>query len=192
MKLKIQALACLLAATCMSDGADAGPTPFQASYDGTAKIVAVIDSNGPVVRFETTSSGTGSFDLASYFSTDIVNLGTGAGDGTNRFVAVDGDELFGVFTVQIVPTDTPGVLGLTGTTLFTGGTGRFNGASGSASFSGSGQFISETTALTSLRFAGELSLVPEPASVGLALTGLWLGMRWTRRRPAQPCLEAQS
>lgn len=163
-----------LAAACLVTLAHAGPSPLVAAYDGSATIVEVIDPAVPVVRFETVSTGFGSFDLSRYFSTDIVNLATGLGSGTHRFVADNGDELFGAFTVQIAPGDEPGLLELTGSTSFTGGTGLFTGATGSARFSGSGSFISESTALTSLRFIGEVNLVPEPGSAALLLIGLGL------------------
>jgi uncharacterized protein (TIGR03382 family) len=111
-----------------------------------------------------------------------VNLSTGVGTGVNRFVAGNGDELLGAFDVQLAPGDSPGALLLTGTTVFTGGTGLFSGATGSARFSGSGSFISDATALTSLRFSGEINLVPEPGSASLAMAGLLLAASWPRRR----------
>lgn len=171
----------LLALSLFSAVAQAAPVAFNAAYDGSAQIVALIDPVGPVVRFETTSIGNGVFDLHRYFSTDIVNLGTGVGSGNNRFVADNGDELFGDFTVQIFPIDEFGALGLLGTTVFSGGTGQFSGASGAAQFSGNGRFISETTALTSLVFRGELALVPEPGSAALVLAGLLAGVSRVRR-----------
>lgn len=181
--LKLPKVLVHLSAACLiTTPALAGPTPLSAAFDGSATIVEVIDPATPVVRFETVSTGFGSFDLNRYFSTDIVNLATGLGSGTHRFVSDSGDELFGAFTVQLTPGDEPGLLELTGSTSFTGGTGVFSGATGSARFSGSGSFISDTTALTSLRFIGEVNLVPEPGS--LALLSLGLLLAGLRPRPA--------
>ena len=65
--------------TLASANALAAPLPFSASWAGTSQIVE-----------------------------DIVNMATGAGTGTNVFTASGGDQLFGSFSVQIVPTDVPG------------------------------------------------------------------------------------
>lgn len=170
-----------VAALLLAAAASATPTPFVASYAGVAQIVEVMNPAGPVVRFETTSAGSGPFDLSQYFSTDIVDLSTGVGSGSNRFVSEGGDELFGAFTVQIVPTATAGVLDLFGTVQFTGGTGLFHGASGSAGFTGSGVFTSDTTALSTLNFVGEVSLVPEPGTGALMLAGLASAAALSRR-----------
>jgi hypothetical protein len=99
-------------------------------------------------------------------------MATGQGSGTNRFVAPNGDELRGSFTVQVLPGATPGALSVQGLTLFEGGTGIFDGATGSASFVGTGQFVSDTRALVSFEHTGQLSMVPEPATGALLLGGL--------------------
>ena len=100
------ALVCL--GTLASANALAAPLPFSATFSGSSQIVEVIDAGPPVVRFQTAATGSGSFDLVSYTSEDIVNMATGAGTGTNVFTASSGDQLFGSFSVQIVPTDVPG------------------------------------------------------------------------------------
>jgi hypothetical protein len=99
-------------------------------------------------------------------------MATGQGSGTNRFVAANGDELLGSFTLQVMPGDTPGALTVQGQSTFTGGTGVFSGATGSATLLGSGQFISDTQALVNFRHEGQLSMVPEPASAALLLSGI--------------------
>lgn len=163
--------------------AAAAPVPFFASYGGTANIAEVIDPNVPVVRFETAMSGNGSFSLDDYFSTDVVDLSTGAGSGTQRFVAANGDQLFGAFFVQIVPSlTTPGALDLFGNTTFTGGTGSFHGATGAATFTGSGQFTSPTSAQAAFRFAGTLEFVPEPGTWALLVGALAAAIAFNPRR----------
>jgi len=97
-------------------------------------------------------------------------------------VADDGSELFGVFTVQLLPTGDPALLELVGLVDFVGGSGRFAGAAGSASFTGAGQFISPTTALTSFDFRGEISLVDTPATLALLAAAAIAAAAGRRRR----------
>ncbi len=125
-----------------------------------------------MVRFNTVTTGSGSFDLAAYSSQDIVNMATGAGNGTNVFTAGNGDQLFGSFNVQIIPTGVPGVVDLRGRTTFTGGTGYFDGASGSADFTGSGLFASATAANAAFNYDGSIAVVPEPGAWALMTIGL--------------------
>ena len=165
--------------------ASAGPALFQAQVQGRSDIVGVLDPNGPVVQIQTAAHGLGTLGAMRYFSADDVHLGTGQGNGRNRFVMDDGSELFGIFTVQLVPTDDPAFLTLFGDVDFTGGSGRFAGADGFAHFTGAGRFISPINALSSFDFVGELQLVPEPTSAVLVLVAL-LGLIWRKLRDSNP------
>ena len=84
--------------------------------------------------------------------------------------------------MQATPTATPGALTLQGLTTFTGGTGLFAGASGSASFNGSGNFVSQTQASVKFSHIGNVSVVPEPSSGALLAGGLAALAAATRRR----------
>ena len=186
--LQSQIAAAAIAASALATTAtQAGQVPnFHFESSGTAQVVEVINAQGPVLRFATQTEGSGGFMLTGYLSTDVVDMSTGQGSGNNRFVAATGDELLGSFTVQVIPTATPGTLRIEGLTQFTGGTGAFAGATGSASFVGSGTFISDTRALVSFVHDGQLSMVPEPASTALLLGGLAaIGLRATRQHRAE-------
>lgn len=164
------ALAGLLAAA--TGLVHAGFMPFVATVDGVSQILEVIDPSGPVVRVQTLAFGSGSPGSLTYRSGDTINLGNGQGSGTNRFVTADGDELFGMFTVQLVPGNDPSLFDLIGQVVFTGGTGDFLGASGLAAFIADGQFVSAFEAMTRFEFEGSVSTVPEPGTAGLGLLGL--------------------
>jgi len=125
-----------------------------------------------VVRVETLAFGSGSPGALTYRSGDIINLGNGQGSGTNSFTTADSDELFGSFTMQLVPGADASLFDLTGQVLFTGGTGDFLGASGFASFIARGQFVSAFQATTQFEFAGRVGTVPEPGTAVLGLLGL--------------------
>lgn len=175
----------LVVAALLCPAAQADYLPFSATMAGDSNIVEIIDPSVPVVRLQTVAAGSGSLGLVGYSSGDIVNLATGAGAGSNRFIDADGDELFGTFTVQLIPTADPATLELIGEMLFTGGTGSFFGATGSASFFGSGTFDSATHALSRFVFDGRLALVPEPMTLLLLIVPM--GMLLARsRRPTRP------
>ncbi|MFO1329165.1 MAG: hypothetical protein U1F56_17530 [Rubrivivax sp.] len=161
----------------------AAPVPFSAQVSGQSDIVGVVDPAGPVVQVQTAASGSGSLGTLQYVSADRIDLGTGQGQGHNRFVADDGSELFGDFTVQLLPTADPALLALAGDVVFSGGSGRFADATGWATFTGSGHFISAVNALTQFDFRGVLD-VPEPAMPVLALTALALALRTRRHSTA--------
>ena len=182
------AITVVLLGVLATAGAQAATYPFTASWTGTSQIVEVVDPGPPVVRFQTETTGSGSFGLVAYASQDIVNMATGAGNGTNVFTAGNGDQLFGSFVVQIIPTAVPGVVDLLGQTTFTGGTGLFLGASGSADFTGSGVFTSATAANSTFNYRGQVALVPEPGAWTLMTLGLGAlgGLGAVRRRRLGP------
>jgi hypothetical protein len=173
MNMRLCHSACAaIAALSLASAVRASPMVFTAEYDGQSQIVSVEDPSGPVVRVQSGASGAGVLGLNEYSSEDVINLATGAGAGVNRFRDVAGNELFGALTVQLVPTDEPGVLDILGLVTFQGGTGRFLHATGWADMVGRGAFIDADTANSRFEFAGELRGVPEPGGLLLLVAGL--------------------
>jgi hypothetical protein len=77
----------------------------------------------------------------SKVTSDVVNLASGAVEGSFTITAANGDLLMGVYegaiTFGIVPGTFSWVLGAT----FTGGTGRFQNATGEFVFVAEGEFV---------------------------------------------------
>ena len=101
------------------------------------------------------------------------------------FVAANGDELFAEGRAAGTPPDDDGFQFVTETMTITGGTGEFAGAGGSFDvergvFNVAPPFIDLPTFGS---FDGFITIIPEPASMSLALLGcLFLGLV-TRCRP---------
>ncbi len=89
-------------------------------------------------------------------------------DGTFTKTAANGDQLFGTYvgnSTVIQPPAPVGIFSVTGTLTFTGGTGRFAGATGTATMAGSLQAdFSQTPVSTTVT----LTMVGEISSPGLA------------------------
>ena len=187
-RLVARAALCLPLLMLASAPAQALLVPFNASFSGQSDILAVLDPVGPLVQVESHATGSGVLGLVAYRSADQVNLGTGQGEGDNVFTAADGSQLFGHFTVQLLPTSDASLLSLIGLVDIVGGNGRFDGADGTLSFSGNGQFVSPTQALMNFVFEGRVEVVDEPAGLALVLAALLLGAATRRRRAGLRCL----
>lgn len=103
------------------------PVPFKGNAEG-AIVSAAPDPGGLVVRVlaEGYASHLGRFSREEVL---ILNPATGTVTGTIVFTAANGDQLFGVVAGQFTSPTT-----VAGTYTFTGGTGRFQNATGGAAF----------------------------------------------------------
>lgn len=103
--------------------------PFHGTMQGTEEDV--------VVTFPTLAvdgRGTGIATVLGRFTVTweaTVNLVDGSGVGSFHFIAANGDSLSTKDVGQAEPTDTPGVFRIVEINTITGGTGRFEGATGS-------------------------------------------------------------
>jgi len=103
--------------------------PFKGRLDGVA-TVAPLTPPFVAVNIEGSGNATqlGRFEVSI---PHVTNRSNGTAIGTYEFTAANGDTLTADFTSQVTPTDVPGVVNVAVTATITGGTGRFEGATGS-------------------------------------------------------------
>jgi hypothetical protein len=130
-----------------------GQVPFKASYQLDVGIV--FDLPLAIV----TSTGAGLATHLGVFSArsieEVVNLATGVGDAVHEFTAANGDKLVMDFHLQATPSPTG--FTITGVWEITGGTGRFEGASGEGTYAGAADFTSPITAVATFEMVGTIS-----------------------------------
>ena len=121
-------LAALLVACGPRPAAAGDQVPFLGSARGAITNV-VPDAGGLILTVTATGKAThlGQFSRSE---TLLFNPATGAISGSITFTAANGDQLVGTVTGQFTSATT-----VAGTYTFTGGTGRFEDASGTADFS---------------------------------------------------------
>ena len=116
-------LACMVPAAWAND-----QVPFQGSAEGA--IASVSPDPGGVVLTVLAEGNATRLGRFSREETILFNPATGALTGLIVFTAANGDQLFGTVEGGFISPSTA-----TGTYSFTGGTGRFQNASGEADFS---------------------------------------------------------
>jgi hypothetical protein len=146
-------IAALSVALTFASPAVAGNVPLK----GTLAAVEIDDVQFPVMNVS--GSGTGqSTQLGRYTITFTVavNLLTGAtlGTGTMELVAANGDKVFASFAGQGSPTEDPAIASVVENVTITGGTGRFDGATGSFTLQ---RLVDLTTGLSTGSFNGTIS-----------------------------------
>jgi hypothetical protein len=133
-------MAALLVGAAPADASRVKLVPFKAAFTAT-QVVAVDPSRCPglLVLIDGRGHGThvGSFTTAQSHCIDPGGADPLAfTDGSFTFTTADGERLIGTYSGRLLPTSTPGVFSLDGTASFEGGTGRFAGASGTATATG--------------------------------------------------------
>ena len=123
-------LAILLVGTTLAAAASArSPLPFK----GSIEALETCQVNGPTMSV--TASGSGEATHLGRYTVTYevqVDLPTGTGSGLSaHYVAANGDSLFAEGSGQATPTDDPSIFNVVETYTITGGTGRFEGATGS-------------------------------------------------------------
>lgn len=152
---KFSALAGLLLISALSvASAEINTVPFKGAYDG--REVDVVQGGSLLVDGigSGTASHTGRF---TYTWRVTVDLATGnSSGGIFQMVSANGDVINGTFVGIGVPTDTPNVAHIIELATITGGTGRFQGATGGLTLD---RLVDLATGLTSGSLNGTLSSV---------------------------------
>jgi len=161
----------------------AATIPFQGSVAGTITIL----SPGPVIENEARGSAALlPFGPGEYFKHGFMDFTTsdldGASTGTGTFELAFADgSFYGTYIEKAFPPDSAGLLSFSHTYAITGGTGLFEGASGTAAHPPT------TTTLEDLSFsfdlngtvsAPRLQAIPEPATALPVLACLGAGFVW--------------
>ena len=129
--------------------------PFRGTLAGMRVSFTLIDPQHAVSEVDATGEAThlGRYELvinATVTLNDLVRTAI----GTFQFVAANGDTLTGTISGISTPTATPGVNQIVETSIITGGTGRFAGATGGFT---TNRLIDTTTLLTIGSFEGTIS-----------------------------------
>lgn len=108
--------------------------PFKGTVSGQIPVdlgPPVPGTGGCVFNFFVSNSGNASH-LGHFTGTSnfMPNLCDGSYTGTFHWIAANGDSISGPFFGQLIPTTSPGVFDNNETAIITGGTGRFDGATG--------------------------------------------------------------
>ena len=138
------------------------PRPWKESYQATGTIAPDARCPAPLLRESDAGGGTATH-IGRYTITNshCVDPSSGALTG-GSFVktAANGDQIFGTYvgTATVIQAPAPvGIFRVSGTVTFTGGTGRFAGASGTTNMAGTEQ--------------ADFSQAPVPTQVTLTMVG---------------------
>jgi hypothetical protein len=144
-----------MAALALRSQAADRQVPFNAAFT----TVFVGDGNFPIARFTVIGQGQATpLGTATTATTNqLVNLNTGDATATYTFAAANGDTF--VLEEKFLSTFDPtsGRVTLDGTYVVTGGTGRFVGATGSGTLSGSAVFTGPNNGIGSFTLLGTIS-----------------------------------
>jgi hypothetical protein len=125
-------------------------------FRGSVQAVENLNVQFPMIFVDASGGGNATHLGRFTVSYEVeVTLPAGTGVGTAVFTAANGDLLFTEFTGQAEPTADPDVSFIEETQTITGGTGRFEGASGSFTLQ---RFLNGVTGITSGSFDGTIEM----------------------------------
>jgi hypothetical protein len=132
----------------------------QVPLKGTFVSNSIVTVNFPVLHASTDGVGELSHLGRTTFHSEIdILIGPQTVTGTGTFTAANGDTLTAIVSGTVSFPDAQGISKLNLTDTFTGGTGRFAGASGSASVTGFSQATGPTTGIDLTNISGTISSV---------------------------------
>jgi len=121
----LAALAILMLAGPLAAGEQ---VPFKGSLEGDVTHTPAPPFDSVLVEAEGQATQLGQFTVSI---PHLVNTATRTAAGTYVFTAANGDTLTADFIGHAAPSGTPGILAIVEVATITGGTGRFEGATGS-------------------------------------------------------------
>ena len=129
--------------------------PFRASWDAQIEITPL---NPPLVAVSGLGEGRATHlgRMTAQSIAEVVNLATGEGAASYRFTAANGDEVHVNFVFTAIPISAT-TFAIQGVWQETGGTGRFDGASGSGSYEGKVEFTGPVNAVGHFEMQGTIS-----------------------------------
>ena len=136
----------------LTQAASGANLPFHGSLDGVETAVP----HPPTVDVQSTGGGEATH-LGRFTATfhALVTLPAGTAVGEFTFVAANGARLFATFTGQSAPTSVAGVVSIHEIATITGGTGRFEDATGSFTID---RLLNQVTHISSGSFSGTIDL----------------------------------
>ena len=155
-KLLVSTMTTLLLVIVLASVTFAAPGERKLLLKGSLQAHETYEVSFPT--FFVTSSGSGQATQLGRYTVSYqveVNILTSAGIASAQFVAANGDSLFAEGVGQATETGTPGVVTIVETYTVTGGTGRFEGASGTLTVE---RVLNQVTGETSGTFNGTILL----------------------------------
>jgi hypothetical protein len=135
-KRKINLVLAGLVLAALAIPASAGDqVPFVGTVSGQVVLVTPQDSEHLLFDVDVVGHAThlGRFTGKAQVVQNVVD---GSYVGSYTWTAANGDTIFGTFSGQLIPTGTPGVFDNFEHSIVTGGTGRFEGATGNSTLTG--------------------------------------------------------
>jgi hypothetical protein len=149
----------LVAMAALALRSQAAQADKQVPFNAAFTTVFVSDGNFPIARITVIGQGQATpLGTATAATTNqLVNLNTGESTATYTFAAANGDTF--VLEEKFLSTFDPtsGRVTFDGTYVVTGGTGRFAGATGSGTLSGSAVFTGPNNGIGSFTLLGTIS-----------------------------------
>lgn len=151
-----------LALTCLAPPAVQAESdvPFRATWESQ---ISITNLAGPI--YAVSGLGVGKAlhlgTMTAQSIVEVVNLATGEGAASYRFTAANGDNVFLTFVFLGIPTS-PTAFSIEGVWQVTGGTGRFEGASGLGTYTGQVEFVGEADAVGTFALEGTISSPNQP------------------------------
>jgi hypothetical protein len=125
---------------CLAEIVRAETRPFKGRIEGT---FINTPTENPAVFFGGASATGLATHVGSFtkVTSDLLNIVTGAVDGSFTISSADGEFLTGVYSGFVTPGEIPGTFSWVLHARYTGGTGRFVNATGNFVFIAEGQYV---------------------------------------------------